>query len=68
MDGESKMHPAETAFIDQVRRDRGNNLYWLQQLELGFRPHRDGIDITKEFEADTRRRLALADSILGTYA
>jgi len=56
------------AFIDQVRRDRGDNLYWLQQLELGFRPHRDGIDITEEFEADTRSRLALADRILAGYA
>jgi hypothetical protein len=58
------MHPAERAFIDQIRRDRGNLLYWAQQLEAGFRPHRDRVDITEEFEADTRRRLALADRIL----
>ncbi len=61
------MHPAECAFIDRVRRDWGNNLYWLRQLEAGFRPHRDGVDITEEFAADTRRRFALADGILANY-
>ena len=63
------MHPTECcASLDEVRRARGDNLYWLGQLKRGFRPHRDGVDITEEFEADTQRRLALADSILAAYA
>jgi hypothetical protein len=61
------MHPADRAFIDQIKHDRDTDLYWLQQLAAGFRPHRDGIDITEEFAADARGRLADANGILDQY-
>jgi hypothetical protein len=62
------MHPAERAFIDQIKRDRGTNLYWLQKLDAGEHFYRDGADITEEFASETRRKFIQADRILATYS
>jgi hypothetical protein len=56
---------AERAFVDQVRRDLGTTRFNIAQIvECGFRPHRDGVDITAENLRALRRREKEAVAIL----
>jgi hypothetical protein len=54
-----------SAFIDQISRDLGATRFNIAQIvEGGFRPHRNGVDITAEDLRDLRRREKEAIAIL----
>ncbi len=59
------MSQAQIAFVEQIKRDRAGNEYFLAKIADGEHLYsEDGTDITAERKTDAERRLADCNAIL----
>ena len=61
------MH-SNPAFRDQIAKAAGGHRTILSLIAKGQRFFREGAEVTAEIEAESRRRLSLAEGILAGYA